>query len=147
MLSPRPPILLTALLLAFAVSAPAAAQEPVRVWEGELTLPTYALLPDDPNPQFRETDNSIVYPYTMQDNLGTERADHTWRAFFLENEYLKVACLPEIGGRIQWVLDKRENEQMFYNNQVIRPGLIALRGAWISGGIEWNRGPQGHTVT
>jgi tetratricopeptide (TPR) repeat protein len=119
----------------------------VRVWEGELTLPTYALLPDDPNPQFRETDGSIVYPYTMQDNLGAERADHTWRAFFLENEYLRIACLPEIGGRIQWVLDKRENEQMFYNNRVIRPGLIALRGAWVSGGIEWNRGPQGHTVT
>ena len=123
------------------------AAQSVRVWEGEITLPTYALLPDDPNPQFRETDDSIVYPYTMQDNLGSERADRSWRAFFLENEYLKIACLPEIGGRIQWVLDKRENEQMFYNNQVIRPGLIALRGAWVSGGIEWNRGPQGHTVT
>ena len=148
MFFPRPRTLrTTVLLLAIAVSVPAAAQEPVRVWEGELTLPTYALLPDDPNPQFRETDGSIVYPYTMQDNLGSERADHTWRAFFLENEYLKIACLPEIGGRIQWVLDKRENEQMFYNNRVIRPGLIALRGAWVSGGIEWNRGPQGHTVT
>ena len=148
MFSPRPATLrATVLLLAIAVSAPALGQESVRVWEGELTLPTYALLPDDPNPQFRETDGSIVYPYTMQDNLGTERADHTWRAFFLENEYLKIACLPEIGGRIQWVLDKRENEQMFYNNRVIRPGLIALRGAWVSGGIEWNRGPQGHTVT
>ncbi len=139
---------LTAALLAAAlVPAGAAGQEAVRVWEGELTIPTYALLPDDLNPQFRETDGSIVYPYTMQDNLGTERTDVTYRAFFLENEYLKVACLPEIGGRIQWVLDKRRNEQMFYNNQVIRPGLIALRGAWVSGGIEWNRGPQGHTVT
>ncbi len=148
MFFPRPGIRRTTVfLLAIAVSAPVAAQEAVRVWEGELTLPTYALLPDDPNPQFRETDGSIVYPYTMQDNLGTERAEHTWRAIFIENEYLKVACLPEIGGRIQWVLDKRENEQMFYNNRVIRPGLIALRGAWVSGGIEWNRGPQGHTVT
>ncbi len=137
----------SALCLALLLPAGATAQEAVRAWEGELTLPTYALLPDDPNPQFRETDGSIVYPYTMQDNLGSERADHTWKAFFLENEYLKIACLPEIGGRIQWVLDKRENEQMFYNNQVIRPGLIALRGAWVSGGIEWNRGPQGHTVT
>lgn len=139
--------LAAALLLGLVVPGAAPAQDGVRVWEGELTLPTYALLPDDPNPHFRETDGSIVYPYTMQDNLGSERADHTWRAFFLENEYLRVACLPEIGGRIQWVLDKRENEQMFYNNRVIRPGLIALRGAWISGGIEWNRGPQGHTVT
>ncbi len=136
--------LLLALVLLLA-SVPAAAQ--VTVSEGVLTIPTYALLPDDPNPQFRETDDSIVYPYTMQDNLGSERRDREWRAFFLENEYLKVACLPEIGGRIQWVLDKRRNEQMFYNNRVIKPGLIALRGAWISGGIEWNRGPQGHTVT
>ncbi len=135
------------IVLALLAPAPAAAQEPARVWEGTLTLPTYDLLPDDPNPQFRETDDSIVYPYTMQDNLGSERRPRVWRAFFLENEYLKVACLPEIGGRIQWVLDKRRNEQMFYENRVIRPGLIALRGAWISGGIEWNRGPQGHTVT
>ena len=137
-------VLMTAVPLV--LPSPVAAQ-PVRVFEGELVLPTYALLPDDPNPQFRETDDSIVYPYTMQDNLGSERADHAWRAIFLENEYLKLACLPEIGGRIQWVLDKRRNEQMFYDNRVIRPGLIALRGAWISGGIEWNRGPQGHTVT
>ena len=98
MLSRQPATLWAAvLLLAAAVSVPAAAQEPVRVWEGELTLPTYALLPDDPNPQFRETDGSIVYPYTMQDNLGSERADHTWRAFFLENEYLKIACLRRSG--------------------------------------------------
>ena len=137
-------------LVLSALAAPAEAQdapERVRVREGELTLPTYDLLPDDPNPQFRETDGSIVYPYTMQDNLGSERRPRVWRAFFLENEYLEVACLPEIGGRIQWVLDKRRNEQMFYDNRVIRPGLIALRGAWVSGGIEWNRGPQGHTVT
>ena len=135
------------LVLPALLAAPASPQEPARVWEGTLTLPTYDLLPDDPNPQFRETDDSIVYPYTMQDNLGSERRPREYRAFFLENEYLKVACLPEIGGRIQWVLDKRRNEQMFYDNRVIRPGLIALRGAWISGGIEWNRGPQGHTVT
>ena len=144
------PKLRTAVLAAVAAAAlfpRVLAAQTVRVWEGELVLPTYALLPDDPNPQFRETDDSIVYPYSMQDNLGSERADRAWRAFFLENEYLKLACLPEIGGRIQWVFDKRRNEQMFYDNRVIRPGLIALRGAWISGGIEWNRGPQGHTVT
>lgn len=142
-----PGALLLSLGLVLFAPAPAATQDAARVWEGTLTLPTYDLLPDDPNPQFRETDGSIVYPYTMQDNLGAERRPRVWRAFFLENEYLKVACLPEIGGRIQWVLDKRRNEQMFYENRVIRPGLIALRGAWISGGIEWNRGPQGHTVT
>ena len=76
MCSPRSATLwAVVLLLTAAVSVAAAVQEPVRVWEGELTLPTYALLPDDPNPQFRETDNAIVHPYAMQDNLGSERAD------------------------------------------------------------------------
>jgi len=36
---------------------------------------------------------------------------------------------------------------MFHLNDVIKPGMIAMRGAWIGGGVEWNAGPQGHTVT
>ena len=99
------------------------------------------------NPRFFELDNSIIYPYTMQDDLSTTKENRTYKAAYLENEYLRVLCLPEIGGRIQSVYDKRRNEEMFYRNQVIKPGMIALRGAWISGGVEWNRGPTGHTVT
>ncbi|MHC4542490.1 MAG: DUF5107 domain-containing protein, partial [Planctomycetota bacterium] len=90
---------------------------------------------------------SIVYPYTMQDHLSRTKADRTYKALFLENEYLKVTCLPEFGGRLHSVLDKTENEQMFHLNDVIKPGMIAMRGAWISGGVEWNAGPHGHTVT
>ncbi len=119
----------------------------VRVWEDTVVIPTYALGADDLNPHFRETSGSIIYPYTMQDNFGTARQDRTYRAVFLENEHLRVMCLPEIGGRIQSVYDKTTGEEMFYRNRVIRPGHIALRGAWVSGGIEWNRGPDGHTVT
>jgi tetratricopeptide (TPR) repeat protein len=36
---------------------------------------------------------------------------------------------------------------MFHRNDVIKPGMIAMRGAWISGGVEWNTGPHGHTAT
>ncbi|NKB90314.1 MAG: DUF5107 domain-containing protein [Acidobacteria bacterium] len=119
----------------------------VRVWEDDVVIPTYALGADDINPHFRETSDSIIYPYTKQDAFTSERVDRTYRAIFLENEYLRVMCLPEIGGRIQSVFDKTTGEEMFYRNRVIRPGHIALRGAWVSGGIEWNRGPDGHTVT
>ena len=66
---------------------------------------------------------------------------------FLENEYLRVTCLPELGGRLHSVFDKTTNQEMFHLNRVIKPGMIAMRGAWISGGVEWNSGPHGHTVT
>lgn len=118
----------------------------VQAWSGELTLPTYPWF-DDVNPVFAELDGGIYYPYTRQDHLATKKADRTYKALFLENEYLKVTCLPELGGRIYSVLDKTTGEEMFHVNQEIKPALIAMRGAWISGGIEWNSGPHGHTVT
>lgn len=134
--------------LSIAALAPASVHaQPVRVWEEDVVIPTYPIGPDDVNPHFFELEGTVIYPYTMQDNLTTERVDRSYRAWFLENEYLKLMALPELGGRIQYVYDKRRDEPMFYHNRVIRPGLIALRGAWVSGGIEWNRGPTGHTVT
>lgn len=141
-----------ALLLLLSTGMPVQGQDTasrpaVRVWEDEVVIPTYRLGEDDLNPHFQATSGSIIYPYSMQDGFTTERVDRAYRAVFLENEYLRVMCLPEIGGRIQSVYDKTAGEEMFYRNNVIRPGHIALRGAWVSGGVEWNRGPQGHTVT
>ena len=133
----------------------------VRVWEGSVTIPTYGWA-EDVNPKFWALEGegkggsrtapttvkgSIVYPYTMQDHLYRTKENRTYKALFLENEYLKVTCLPELGGRLHSVLDKTEGKQMFHLNKVIKPGMIAMRGAWISGGVEWNAGPQGHTVT
>jgi tetratricopeptide (TPR) repeat protein len=128
----------------------------VRVWEGSVTIPTYEWA-EDVNPKFWALEGevkfsttikgSIVYPYTMQDHLYRTKENRTYKALFLENEYLKVTCLPELGGRLHSVLDKTEGKEMFHLNKVIKPGMIAMRGAWISGGVEWNAGPQGHTVT
>ncbi len=137
--------LLAVLLVVFAVAAPTQA-EPVRAWEGTLDLPTYPWI-DDPNPVYQEYEGRIYYPYTRQDHLLDEKVMRTYRALYLENEYLKITCLPELGGRIHSVWDKTTNEEMFHNPGVIKPALIAMRGAWIAGGIEWNVGPQGHTVT
>lgn len=119
----------------------------VRAWVDTITIPTYPLGEADPNPRFRAFGGPPIYPYSMQDRFGTRRAERSYRAVWLENEYLRVLCLPELGGRIQSVFDKVADREMFYRNRVIRPGHIALRGAWVSGGIEWNRGPEGHGVT
>ena len=156
--------LLTALVLSWAVGTSGGnLRAETRAWEGAFTIPTYPW-EEDVNPKFwameggpklsTTVQGSIVYPYTMQDHfswtkdhLSRMKVNRFYKHIFLENEYLKVTCLPELGGRIHSVLDKTENKEMFYLNHVIKPGMIAMRGAWISGGIEWNSGPQGHTVT
>ena len=129
----------------FALMGAAVAAEPVRQWEDTLTLPTYGWN-DDPHPVFQEYEGSIYYPWTKQDHLLPQKNDRTYRALHLENPYLHVICLPELGGRVYSVFDKTTSEEMFHKNGEIKPALIAMRGAWISGGIEWNVGPQGHTV-
>jgi len=127
-----------------------------KAWEGTITIPTYGWS-EDVNPKFWALEGqvkfsttvkgSIIYPYTMQDHLYRTKKDRTYKALFLENEYLKVTCLPELGGRLHSVFDKTEGKEMFHLNNVIKPGMIAMRGAFISGGVEWNAGPQVHTVT
>lgn len=119
----------------------------VRAWEDTITIPTYRMGPEDVNPRFFDYEGKIYYPYTEQEHLTTIKEDVTYKALYLENEFLKLVCLPELGGKIYSVLDKTTGEEMFYKNGVIKPGLIAMRGAWISGGIEWNAGPTGHGVT
>lgn len=117
----------------------------VSVERGTLRLPTYPWL-DDRNPVFSAYEPHIYYPYTRQDFILPTKEDRDYKAIYLENEYLKIICLPELGGRIHSVFDKTTGEEMFHKNNEIKPALIAMRGAWISGGIEWNAGPQGHTV-
>lgn len=128
----------------------------VRAWEGSITIPAYGW-EEDINPKFWALEGqvklsttvkgTIVYPYSMQDHLSRTRENRIYKALFLENEYLKITCLPELGGRLHSVLDKTENKEVFHANRVIKPSMIAMRGAFISGGVEWNAGPQVHTVT
>ena len=119
----------------------------VKAWEGTLAIPTYPWGLGDINPKFQQLEGAIYYPYPLQDVLSPTEEERTYRALFLENEFLKVTCLPEVGGRIHSVFDKTTGEEMFDRNAIIKPGLVGLRGAWVCGGIEWNAGPQGHTVT
>lgn len=138
------------------LATPGWAKDRVKAWQGEITIPTYGW-EDDINPKFWALEDqiklsttvkgAIVYPYTMQDHLSRVKKDRKYKALFLENEYLKVTCLPELGGRLHSVFDKTEGKETFHLNRVIKPSMIAMRGAFISGGVEWNAGPQVHTVT
>lgn len=134
-----------AAVLAAMVTAAAAQAAPARVWQGAITLPTYQLGGEDPYPAFPLVDPHNVYPYTMLDDLTGRREPQTYRAIFLENEYLKATILPDVGGRLYSLYDKLGQREVFYRNHVVKYGLVGLRGAWISGGVEFNF-PNGHTM-
>ncbi len=125
--------------LAFLLFPLSLATAQVRVWQGTLTLPTYEEAAPDPNPPFDQYTNSrFDYPYTLRDNLTNQRADHAWRALFLENEYLKCSVLPDLGGHLYTCTDKISGQPMFYANPSIKKAAISYRGAWAAFGIEFN---------
>jgi len=111
----------------------------VRIWQSTLTLPTYEEGAPDPNPAFDQYANSrFNYPYTLRNNLTDRRADHAWRAVFMENEYLKCSVLPDLGGHLYTCTDKISGQPMFYANPSIKKAAISYRGAWAAFGIEFN---------
>ena len=123
----------------------------VRIWEEDIIIPTYEAGKADKNPMFLEKrvyqgSSGKLYPYPTTEDISFTRTDKTWHAVWLENDYLKVMILPELGGRIQRALDKTNNYDFVYYNRVIKPALVGLAGPWISGGIEFNW-PQHHRPT
>ncbi|NQX04273.1 DUF5107 domain-containing protein [Rathayibacter sp. VKM Ac-2856] len=117
-------------------------------WETTLTLPTYT--PEEPQrlPMFLDRrvyqgSSGRVYPLPFIDRIASDPIDHDWRVVVLENEFVQVVVLPELGGRIYSGYDKTTGYDFFYRNTVIKPALVGLAGPWISGGVEFNW-PQHH---
>jgi tetratricopeptide (TPR) repeat protein len=117
----------------------------VRAWQGTITIPTYELGPPDPDPAFPLNNSKDIYPYTMLDNLTNTRAPETYQAIYLENQYLKITILPQLGGHVYSVYDKVDQREVLYRDHVIKYGLVGPRGAWISGGMEFSF-PFAHTM-
>ncbi len=88
---------------------------------------------------------NTILPYTIQDGYGRSRRKRAFKAFELENEHLKAVFLPELGGRLWSLYDKDAKRELLHVNPVFQPCNLALRNAWISGGVEWNLGIIGHT--
>ncbi len=120
----------------------------IAIWKEKVTIPTYGIGQPDKNPMFFEKrvyqgSSGVVYPNPVIEKIFDEKQDKEYIALFLENKYLKVMILPELGGRIQMAYDKIKQRHFVYYNQVIKPALVGLTGPWISGGIEFNW-PQHH---
>lgn len=112
----------------------------VRAAQGSLTLPTYEEGLPDVNPRFDLFARRpfLIYPYTARTNLGDRRTNRAWRTLELENEYLKLVVLPDLGGRIYSCVDKASGAEMFYANSAIKFADVAYRGAWVALGVEFN---------
>ncbi|MDR2347170.1 MAG: DUF5107 domain-containing protein [Bifidobacteriaceae bacterium] len=120
----------------------------VAIWEEPLIIDTY--MPGQPSRYPHYLDRRVyqgssgrVYPLPFIDSIESTKAPRAWRAIHLENAYVRLVILPELGGRVYCGIDKTRDYAFFYLNHVIKPALVGLAGPWISGGVEFNW-PQHH---
>ncbi len=120
----------------------------VNTWTEKVIIPTYEIGTPEKNPIFLESrvyqgSSGTVYPFPVIEKISDDKVDKVWNACYLENDFVKIMILPELGGRVQMAYDKIKKRHFVYHNEVIKPALVGLTGPWISGGIEFNW-PQHH---
>ncbi len=103
-------------------------------------FPTYPFSDPSPIPLF-----SAVYPYFRYDGFTDKPVQKEWKVVELENAYIKVMILPEIGGKIWTAIEKSTGRPFLYYNHAVKFRDVAMRGPWTSGGLEANYGIIGHT--
>lgn len=120
-----------------------AAAQTARIWEERRVITTYPY--SEPNPIPILTRDPRLYPYHSFEGYSHDGAPREWKVIHLENEYIEVFVLPEVGGKVWGAVVKETGHEFIYRNEVMKFRNIALRGPWTSGGIEFNFGVIGHT--
>jgi tetratricopeptide (TPR) repeat protein len=128
--------------LSLGLSSGLAAQT-ARVSEGIHVLKTYPF--SEPNPVPALTRDVRLYPYHSFLGYSKDAVPQEWKVVLLENDFIEVFVLPEVGGKVWGARVKESGHEFIYRNEVMKFRNIALRGPWTSGGIEFNFGVIGHT--
>lgn len=117
----------------------------VTVSDTTIKIPVYPSGEAEKLPVFAENrvhqrTSGAPYPnaVTADARISDVPEERTLRAVVLENDFIRVTILPELGGKIFSAQDKTTGKDFFYRQHVIKPALIGLLGLWISGGIEFN---------
>jgi predicted Zn-dependent protease len=110
--------------------------------EQQIELPTYGF--EDPNPMPALAFNPKIYPYHIFEGYSTDKTPQAFRNVRLENRFINVEILPDVGGKVWGAIDKSNGNEFVYKNEVLKFRDIAMRGPWTSGGIEFNFGIIGH---
>lgn len=121
---------------------------PVAAWSEPVAIRTYEAGDPGAMPAFLEHrvyqgSSGRVYPLPFIESVAHEPIDREWQAVHLENEYVRLMVMPELGGRIHVAFDKASGRDFFYRNNTIKPALVGLAGPWVAGGVEFNW-PQHH---
>ncbi len=113
------------------------------------TIKTYPFTEPDPVPILARSSlwgrGARLYPYFYFDKFSKNSVDKDWKVIRMENPYISVSVLPEVGGKVWGATEKSSGNEFIYTNHVMKFRDIALRGPWTSGGIEFNFGVVGHT--
>jgi tetratricopeptide (TPR) repeat protein len=117
------------------------------ITENKEVIRTYPFSDPDPVPIFARlgtAGGARLYPYYFYNTFSTTGIDKEWTVVRMENPYISVAVLPQVGGKVWGAADKAAKRDFLYTNHVLKFREIALRGPWTSGGIEFNFGIVGH---
>jgi len=134
---------LTTLLLFFFFTQWLFAQNKATITEESREMVTFPY--GDPNPIPILTGETFkIYPYFTFDKYSQTSQKRNWKVIKLENEYIEVFIMPELGGKVWGAIEKSSGKEFIYSNDVVKFRNIALRGPWTSGGIEFNFGLIGH---
>ncbi|MBS1812311.1 MAG: DUF5107 domain-containing protein [Acidobacteria bacterium] len=143
-----------ALLIALCcvASSIAFAQNPTQIkfTRSTLEIPTYTINQSETvAPLFKSADSAALYPYARLDRetMSRKPVPVRYEALMLENEYLRVVMLPELGGRIWSARDKIANREIFHYTSVIKPTLYNQRGGWPAGNLEVYGPYDAHMLT
>lgn len=129
------------LLFLWLLSCSALAQR-ATIRETTRSMITYPF--SDPDPVARP---GRFYPYFRFDGYTDKGKPQNWKLIELENDYIRLAIAPEIGGKVWGAYEKSRGFAFIYFNHVVKFRDVAMRGAWTSGGIEFNFGDFGHAAT
>jgi len=121
------------------------------IYEEEKTIKTYPFSDPEPLPMmFRASiwgESSRFYPYFFFSKFSDTATERNWKVIRMENPYIEVFILPQVGGKIYGAIEKSTKNEFIYLNSVMKFRDVAIRGPWTSGGIECNFGAIAHTVT
>jgi predicted Zn-dependent protease len=122
------------------LSSVSSAQKNATIKEYSKVFPTYPFSDPNPIPLVEK-----IYPYYRYDGFTDKSVQKEWKVVELENDYIKVMILPEVGGKIWSAIEKGTGKSFIYYNHTVKFRDVAMRGPWTSGGIEPNYGIIGHT--
>ena len=98
----------------------------------------------DPDPVARP---GRVYPYFRFDVFTTHPVIQNWKMVELENDYIRLAIMPDMGGKVWEAYEKSGDFPFIFSGHSVKFRDVALRGAWTSDGLEFNFGDIGHATT